>query len=167
MLTHGSAGTVAQGYVDGQKAVIKLYGPDCTHMYLAELQAYKRLASCQGKQIPSFLGAGELSMGIHYLASSFVEGCPVSKMALTPQVSEAVMKTLEQIQEVCHGFLHGDLHLGNMVCTVVGDEVRCTVIDFGHAKVASGGKEVSAEWSKLRKLLPLPDSTTPRDQGAR
>lgn len=165
-LCEGETSTTVMGAYEGGPAVVKLYGPDTCGVaaYWQELRAYRRLQGLQHEGVvPRVLGAGRLGLDVYFLATRVVKGTPLSRIRpVTPQQAEAALRALGRLHSV-RGFLHGDLHLGNVVLLEGGggtdaerdteDESRCVILDFGMAQLDASKAEQRWERKELERLL--------------
>ena len=106
------------GRTGGAPAVVKLLGPDDYGLaqYEAELRMYRLLQPLQGQLVPRLLGAGHLDFGVHFLATSTIDGTPLSSLPhVTDSVASGALRALQRLQAVFPNFLHGDIRLENVL----------------------------------------------------
>ena len=165
-LCDGSAGAVVLGAYGGAPAVVKLLGPDDYGLaqYEAELHMYHLLEPLQGQVVPRLLGAGYLDFGVHFLATSTIDGTPLSSLPhVTDAVASGALLALQRIRDVLPGFLHGDIRLENvLVLSTHGGEgggggdgeadAACMFVDFACSQVGGSMAEQREEEKRLKRL---------------
>lgn len=109
----------------------------------AELEAYMSL---QGTRLTPKLFAAWTCKGYLYLVMEQVFPCSATR----PQLVKRVASLLDKLQD--KGWIHGDVHDGNVMCTSSG---RTVLIDFGFA--VQKGKHPYANqrnrtWNDMKKL---------------
>jgi hypothetical protein len=160
LLSSSDSAAVASGTFRGTPAVIKLYDSR-THGRVAwenELAAYDRLFSLQQEGvIPTLLGAGHLLGFVPFIATTTVLGTPLSQLTrLGPHIAAAALSALNRLHSIS-GFLHGDLHLGNVLLLQApggGDTAaRCVILDFGASQLDTAADDQEQERKRLERLL--------------
>lgn len=123
--------------------------------YNKELSAYNVLQSLQGKLVPELYGFGPYSMGVYFIAVSFVEGTPLHRLDVIPlEVGRAAAATLDMVHRCGKmGFLHGDVGAPNFICLKGAN--RCVLVDFGRSRLGASRAEQQAEMQQLLAVVGL------------
>jgi hypothetical protein len=103
------------------------------------------------------LGAGRLQAGVFFLAIAIVQGVPLSKVARPARHhSDAALKALARLHSV-PGFLHGDLHLDNIIMLQAPDgqdtDIRCVILEFESSRFDASPAQQRKEQRRLGRLL--------------
>lgn len=154
----GSAGEVVLGTCRGAAAVVKLLGPDNIGLaaFAQEWQMYAELHSVQGQLVPSLLAVGHLWAGVHFIATSRIDGVPLSSLTCIPEVvAVAAVKSLKTLYTAFPGFVHGDVRLANVLLVSESSDAapRCMWVDLARSRLDGTQKQREAELRKLKKLL--------------
>ena len=159
-LQEGSAGAVVLGAYGGMPAVVKLLGPDGPGLraYETEAAMYSMLACVQGVVVPRLLGTGSLPGGVMFLATSRVDGTPLSSFRTVPTaVADAALRALATLHRKFAGFLHNDIRLANILLLsnpAMSDvSPKCMLLDFGRSRADGTKAEQQWEYMALKKLL--------------
>jgi len=159
-LQEGSAGAVVLGAYGGMPAVVKLLGPDGPGLraYETEAAMYSMLACVQGVVVPRLLGTGSLPGGVMFLATSRVDGTPLSSFRTVPTaVADAALRALATLHRKFAGFLHNDIRLANILLLsnpAMSDvSPKCMLLDFGRSRADGTKAEQQREYMALKKLL--------------
>lgn len=162
-LCQGSDGAVVVGKCRGQRAVVKLLGPDASGLsaFRRELDAYGLLQSEQGRVVPHLLAAGHLVAGVHAIATAWVMGTPLSSLKTIPEsVVQAARSALERVHSACPGLCHGDVRLQNVMLVQqdVGwascmDPPKVMILDFGRARRGCSRQQQRGEVEQLISLM--------------
>jgi hypothetical protein len=153
--------TATMGTYNGTPALIKLFSPDSTRMaaYGNEVAAYRQLkAEQQEGIIPRKLGHGPFCGGTCYLATGLIQGVPLSRVArpARQQAAAAAVAAVQRLHRV-PGFLHGSLHLGNIMVPHPPEgrdtDVRCVVLELGGSRFDATPAEQRREMKELESRL--------------
>ncbi len=129
-----------QGMTHGVRTIIKTYNKDDKNTikaYQAELMAYKRLETLQGKQLPRLICYGPVQDSLD--PTLVLEHCGVAledMPSLTRQHKEGAMTALRAMHKA--GALHGDVELRNLV---LHPAKKCVMlIDLANVTFPTRGK---------------------------
>lgn len=114
------------------------------------------LKSCQGDQLPGFLGWGHLLAGIYYVVTAYVEGVPCNELSNELQAAAAARAAEAALQQICAvqpGFLHGDLRRPNVLIKQGSNDVTAVIIDLAASRLDGTPEEVTAQFRQLKSLF--------------
>lgn len=116
----------------------------------AEVDAYSRMLSLQGINIPKLLGQGQIHDGMHAFIATSAGGSALTanKLQDHPEMKQQAMLSLDALH--WHGTLHGDVALHNFVMSDDGQAVW--LVDSSDSCQGSVA-ELFREAKELRQML--------------
>jgi RIO-like serine/threonine protein kinase len=141
----------------GEHVALKWLGPDASSMaaYHRELDMLLAMAPMDDLPAARLLAWGHYMAGVHFIATHYIDGTPLSELAVIPAaVAEAAETALKELQQRLHGFLHGDIRLANVMLCAAGRDFqpRCMFVDFARSRVDGSSAQQRAELASLNTL---------------
>ena len=154
VLGAGRTGTVFKAILHGEMVALKICDlwkhPDYKKELLNEVKVYHALKDLQGIYIPRFKGAGYTAGGLFAIATEIV-GSPLEDVkSLSDQEHLVIQTALSSIH--CHGIVHNDIRLANILIKRNGNQFSASFIDFAFSE-QGGQHDFQNEMKLLVRLL--------------